>query len=70
MDSFVFLVCLGIIAARTFDISLGTLRTVCVVQGRRGLAWLLGLREILIPVLVAYALGDATGNAAGMSREA
>jgi uncharacterized protein YebE (UPF0316 family) len=84
MDSIVLLTCLGIIMARTLDVSLGTLRTVFVVQGRRSLAWFLGFWEILIwvtvasrviqnlsePVyLVAYALGYATGNAVGITLE-
>jgi uncharacterized protein YebE (UPF0316 family) len=84
MDSSVLLMCLGIIMARTIDVSLGTLRTVFVVQGRRSLAWFLGFWEILIwvmvaskviqnlsePVyLIAYALGYATGNAVGITLE-
>lgn len=39
MEGMVLLTCLGIVLARTIDVSLGTLRTVFVVQGRRGLAW-------------------------------
>jgi uncharacterized protein YebE (UPF0316 family) len=84
MDSFVLLMCLGIILARTTDVSLGTLRTVFVVQGRRKLAWVLGFFEILIWVVVvskviqnlsqpvyavAYALGYATGNVVGITLE-
>jgi uncharacterized protein YebE (UPF0316 family) len=53
MDSFVLLTGLGIILARTVDVSIGTLRTVFVVRGRRSLAWFLGFWEILIWVTVA-----------------
>jgi uncharacterized protein YebE (UPF0316 family) len=84
MDSSVLLTCLGIIMARTLDVSLGTLRTVFVVQGRRSLAWFVGFGEILIWVmvvskviqnlseplyLIAFALGFATGNAVGITLE-
>lgn len=84
MDSYVLLTSLGIILARTIDVSLGTLRTVFVVQGRRGLAWGVGFCEILIWVtvvskviqnlseplyLIAFALGFATGNAVGITLE-
>ena len=84
MDSFVLLMCLGIILARITDVSLGTLRTMVVVQGRRKLAWVLGFFEILIWVVVvskviqnlsepayavAYALGFATGNVVGITLE-
>lgn len=84
MDSSVLLTCLGIIMARTLDVSLGTLRTVFVVQGRRSLAWFVGFWEILIWVtvvskviqslseplyLIAFALGFATGNAVGITLE-
>lgn len=75
---------LGIILARITDVSLGTLRTIVVVQGRRKLAWVLGFFEILIWVVVvskviqnlsepayavAYALGYATGNVVGITLE-
>ena len=84
MDSFVLLMCLGIILARITDVSLGTLHTMFVVQGRRKLAWVLGFFEILIWVVVvskviqnlsepayavAYALGYATGNVVGITME-
>jgi uncharacterized protein YebE (UPF0316 family) len=84
MDSTVIITCLGIIIARITDVSLGTLRTVFVVQGRRGVAWIFGFFEILIWVVVvskviasltepvyalAYALGYATGNYVGITLE-
>jgi uncharacterized protein YebE (UPF0316 family) len=84
MESMVLLTCLGIIIARTIDVSFGTLRTVFVIQGRRSLAWFMGFWEILIWVtvvsrviqnlseplyLVSFALGYATGNAVGITLE-
>lgn len=84
MDSFTLLMCLGIIIARTIDVSLGTLRTVFIVQGRRSLAWFLGFWEILIWVtvvskviqnlseplyVISFALGFATGSAVGITLE-
>lgn len=73
-----------IVVARITDVSLGTLRTMNVMQGRRGVAWILGFCEILIWVFavskvignlqqpayaIAYALGFATGNYVGMTFE-
>lgn len=84
MDSTVVITCLVIIIARITDVALGTLRTVFVVQGRRGIAWIVGFFEILIWVVVvskviasltepvyafAYALGYATGNYVGITLE-
>ncbi len=84
MDGAVWLACALIIVARIADVSLGTLRTVSVVQGRRGVAWVLGFVEILIWVFavskviqnlqqpayaLSYALGFATGNYIGMTLE-
>ena len=84
MDTTVILTCLGIILARITDVSLGTLRTVFVVQGRRGLSWIMGFFEILIWVVVvskviqnlsepvyaiSYAFGYATGNVVGITLE-
>ena len=46
------LMCVGIAAARVVDVSLGTLRMLAVVHGRRSLAWSLGFFEVLIWVLV------------------
>jgi uncharacterized protein YebE (UPF0316 family) len=74
-----------IVVARIGDVSLGTLRTVAVIHGRRGAAWMLGFCEVLIWVLVvsqvivtvrdnwvyaiAYAFGFATGNFIGITIE-
>ncbi|MEW6252718.1 MAG: DUF2179 domain-containing protein [Planctomycetota bacterium] len=78
------LTCLLIIAARITDVSLGTIRTINIVQGRRTLAVVLGFFEVLIWVMVvsrvikdiqqpayalAYAVGFALGNFIGMSIE-
>lgn len=68
--------------ARIVDVTLGTVRTICVVNGRRGLACALGFCEVLIWILVvsriitglnnpayavAYALGFALGNYIGIT---
>jgi uncharacterized protein YebE (UPF0316 family) len=74
-----------IFGARIADVSLGTLRTVAVINGRKTVAWALGFCEVLIWVLVvsqvittvrenfvnavAYALGFATGNFVGIMIE-
>jgi len=80
----VFWMCLLIVLARITDVSLGTIRTINVVQGRRRIALVLGFLEILIWVFVvskvinqieqpayalAYALGFALGNYVGMTIE-
>jgi len=81
----VLLVSLGILGARILDVSLGTLRSVSVIHGRRRMAFLLGFVEVLIWVVVvsqviatvrdnawyavAYALGFATGNFLGITLE-
>lgn len=81
----VVLTCLLIIVARILDVSLGTFRTIVVVQGRRGLAFVLGFCEVLIWIMVAarvissdaqnpiysiaYAFGFALGNYIGMTIE-
>lgn len=75
--------CIVIIIARIGDVSLGTMRTVAVISGHRGMAWLFGLLEVSIWVFVvaavithigtepaygiAFALGAATGNYIGVS---
>lgn len=84
MDWTIVLTCLLIIVGRIADVSLGTLRTVMVVTGRRGMAFLLGFCEVLIWIAVvgqlianldhwtyypAYALGFATGCFVGMTIE-
>lgn len=79
------LLALLIFCVRMIDVSLGTLRTICVVQGRMTLSVALGFFEVLIwiaalsqviigvsdsPILmVAYAGGFAVGNAVGIGLE-
>jgi uncharacterized protein YebE (UPF0316 family) len=74
-----------IILARIGDVSLGTVRTVAVINGRRWLSWVLGFFEVLLWIVVvsrviqtigesplypvAYALGFATGNFIGITIE-
>ena len=71
--------------ARVLDVSLGTIRTISIIQGRTLLAFFLGFVEISIwlgvisavitqvkenPVFaVFYALGFATGNVVGITIE-
>jgi len=74
------LICLG----RAVDVTLGTLRTVFVVHGRRGVASVLGFCEVLIWVVVvsrvvqnlqqpyyavAYAFGFTLGTYVGITVE-
>ena len=74
-----------IFLARVVDVSLGTIRTIVIVQGKTLVAFVLGFIEVLIwitivstvvhritetPVLVLfYALGFATGNVVGIIME-
>lgn len=76
---------LVIFGLRIFDVSLGTVRTIAVVQGRSAFSVMLGFFEVLVwvttvthvvqrasgdPVLlVAYAGGFAAGNAVGIAVE-
>lgn len=75
---------LAIFGARIGDVSIGTIRTLMVVNGRRRLAFGLCFFEVLIWVLAAskvlgnlsqpfyavmFALGAATGNFVGMTIE-
>ena len=84
MDMTVLGVSVLIIFARIADVSLGTLRTVSVIQGRRGVSWFLGFAELLIWVFavsavihnldkpvyaLSYAFGFATGNYVGLTLE-
>lgn len=85
MTTAIFLTGMMVFAARVLDVSLGTMRTISIVQGRTLLAFLLGFVEIGIwlgvistviahvrenPVIaVFYALGFATGNVAGIMIE-
>lgn len=78
------LACLLIFLARIVDVSLGTIRTIVVVQGRAYIAWVLGFCEVLVwvtvvakvihnldnpPYIISYALGFATGNVVGIMIE-
>jgi uncharacterized protein YebE (UPF0316 family) len=81
----VLLTCLLIVIARVLDVSMGTLRMIMVVQGRRTWAFVLAFFEIIIWLTVvsgvitqlhtqplyavAYALGYALGNYIGMTVE-
>ncbi len=74
-----------IFCSRIVDVSLGTLRTISIVQGRQWMAFWLGFFEVILwlivisavihriqetPVLgIFYALGFAAGNMAGIKIE-
>ncbi len=81
MNTTVFITCLLIVLARITDVSLGTLRMVAVIQGRRAFATVLGFFEAVVYVrvvakvllnmdqpvyAVAYGLGYAAGVYLGM----
>lgn len=77
------LIALLIFTIRIFDVSIGTLRTISVVQGRLMLSVVLGFFEVLIwitalsqviigvsdspSLMLAYAGGFAAGNAVGIA---
>lgn len=81
----IWLVAILIFSLRIIDVSLGTCRTIAVVQGRIGLSVLLGFLEVLVWIttvanviqhasnnawlLLAYAVGFAAGNATGIYLE-
>jgi uncharacterized protein YebE (UPF0316 family) len=80
----VLVTCLLIVLARVADVSLGTVRTVAVVNGRRGVAVAIGFFEVLIWVIVvraviqnldnpiyavSYAAGFALGTFIGITIE-
>lgn len=85
MDWILVFNCMLILVARVCDVTLGTLRTVSVIYGRRYMAWFLGFFEVLVWVLVVgrviplaqeqpvyavfYAAGFATGNFIGITIE-
>ncbi|MBX3362117.1 MAG: DUF2179 domain-containing protein [Phycisphaeraceae bacterium] len=85
VNSDVLLTCLLIVLARVTDVSLGTIRTITVINGLRGVSWILGFFEVLVWIVVvsrvigevpknplypvAYALGFATGNFIGITIE-
>lgn len=74
---------LFIIAARVVDVSMGTIRTICVVRGYRNTAAVLGFWEVVVWIVavsgvlveitvlkvIAYATGFALGNAVGIMIE-
>lgn len=84
MTMTVLMTCLLIVIARVMDVSIGTLRTVMVVNARAWWAFFLGFVEVLIWITVvsriitamdhwlyyvAYALGFALGNYIGITVE-
>ena len=72
-----------IICARIIDVSLGTIRTICVVRGQRRVAavlgfcevltWIVGVSGVLLNItlikVLAYATCFALGNAVGIAIE-
>ncbi len=73
-----------ILIAKICDVSLAVLKTVCIVRGKKGMAFCLGFTEALIWVfaiskvtqnldkpylMIAYALGFALGNYVGITIE-
>jgi uncharacterized protein YebE (UPF0316 family) len=80
MDPSVAITCLLIFVARIADVSLGTLRTVWLVQGRRTAVFFIGFVEVLIWVVavskvvtnlhepiyaVIYSIGSHPGTTSG-----
>lgn len=69
-----------IILARTIDVSLGTVRTICVVRGYRTVSavlgffevviWLVAISGVLVDInwikILAFGVGFASGNAVGV----
>lgn len=77
MNPTVLITCLLIVLARITDVSLGTLRMVAVIQGRRAFATVLGFFEAVVYVCVVakvllnmdqpvYAVAYGVGYAAGV----
>ncbi len=78
-----FLLAAFIVAARIIDVSMGTMRTICVVRGYRLVAAVLGFCEVIVwivavsgvlaqPTLVkvvAYGVGFSLGNFCGVALE-
>jgi uncharacterized protein YebE (UPF0316 family) len=85
LNIFILLTGVAIFFARIIDVSLGTLRTISIVHGRKWLAFWLGFFEIIIwltvistvihkikevPILgIFYAFGFAAGNLVGIKVE-
>jgi len=81
-DPAILLTGIAVFAARIFDVSIGTVRTIATVQGRTVLSFCLAVFEVTIwisvvstvihkvqtmPILVVfYSLGYATGNVVGI----
>ncbi|HEX9652767.1 MAG TPA: DUF5698 domain-containing protein, partial [bacterium] len=78
------LTCIVIIVARIADVSFGTMRTVFIVQGRKGIAFVLAFLEVTIWVVVvskviqnlsqpeyvvSFALGFSLGTYLGITME-
>lgn len=72
------------VTAKICDVSLAVMKTVCIVRGKKGMAFVLGFMEALIWVfavsnvtknldkpylMIAYALGFAIGNYTGITIE-
>jgi uncharacterized protein YebE (UPF0316 family) len=84
-DFLTILLGIAIFSARVLDVSMGTMRTISIVQGRTKLAFLLGFIEVSMwlvvistvinriaekPILgIFYALGFSTGNVVGIILE-
>lgn len=80
LEQHTILLVLFIVLARIIDVSLGTVRTICVVRGLRKTAATLGFFEVLVWIVavsgvlvdistikaLAFAGGFALGNAAGI----
>ena len=82
MDAKIIITGIAILLARILDVSLGTIRTISIVQGKTKLAFLLGFCEVFIWITVIstiigkihshpflaifYSLGFASGNAIGL----
>ncbi|MEA2063048.1 MAG: DUF2179 domain-containing protein [Gemmatimonadota bacterium] len=85
LESVPYLLPLAIVLLRITDVSIGTMRIVFVIRGRRLIAAMLGFFEVIVWLsaisailshitdwlnVVAYALGFALGNLVGMLIEA
>ncbi|MEW5734479.1 MAG: DUF5698 domain-containing protein [Thermodesulfobacteriota bacterium] len=85
MDLFSLLLGIGIFFSRVADVTLGTMRTLAIVQGRTKVSFVLGFFEVSLWLVVIstvvhkivekpflgvfYALGYATGNVVGIRLE-
>lgn len=63
LESTELLTCLIIVCGRIVDVTIGTIRTLFVVQGRRSLASVLGFFEVVIWIfIVARVINGLSGN--------